>query len=513
LIIGLVLGGAAVAVVALALSLAREHDARGSQPAPALAPLRPATVTVDTRAAGRPIPTSFLGISTEYWTLPYWEQHPALAERVLALIHASGDGPLVLRIGGDSADHSFWEAGRQEVPEWAFELDPSWLTQTRQLVAETRARVILDLNLVTANPRVAAVWAQAAEAQLPAGSILGFEIGNEPDIYSRGDWLSTLRNPAGLSKLLPARISAAAYARDFLAYSREIRRFAPEARLLGPALANPTVHDGWIRTLLRAPHSGLATITGHRYPYSACAFPGTRAFATVPRILSEYATAGVAAALRPAIALAHAHGLPFRLSELNSVTCGGRPGVSDSFATALWAPDALFELLRAGVDGVNVHVREHAVNAAFVLTPHGLVAHPLLYGLIAFARMLGPGARLVPAAVHAPAQAHLKAWAVRLQGGVLHLLVVDKGKTGVRLALRLSAYGLAIVQRLSARSASARGGVTLGGQYLDSQARWVGHQTWEILRPGRRGYELAVPRQTAALVTLTLRPAAGAHRR
>jgi hypothetical protein len=31
--------------------------------------------------------------------------------------------------------------------------------------------------------------------------------------------------------------------------------------------------------------------------------------------------------------------------------------VSDTFATALWAPDALFELLRAGIDGVNVHVR------------------------------------------------------------------------------------------------------------------------------------------------------------
>ena len=78
---------------------------------------------------------------------------------------------------------------------------------------------------------------------------------------------------------------------------------------------------------------------------------------------------------------AHRAGLPFRLTEVNSVTCGGVPGVSDTFATALWAPDTLFELLRAGVDGVNVHVRTDAINAAFAFKRSGLVARPLLYGL------------------------------------------------------------------------------------------------------------------------------------
>ena len=43
--------------------------------------------------------------------------------------------------------------------------------------------------------------------------------------------------------------------------------------------------------------------------------------------------------------LAHGAGLRFRLDEVNSVTCGGTRGVSDTFATALWAPDALLSLL------------------------------------------------------------------------------------------------------------------------------------------------------------------------
>src|SRR5579859_2820811 len=111
-ILGAALAGATAAVAALALSFIplRDHDARGSVPAEPIATrLLPATVTL-TGGASKPVPSSFLGLSAEYWTLPIWEQHPGLLERVLALIQAPGDGPLVVRIGGGSADHAFWEA-------------------------------------------------------------------------------------------------------------------------------------------------------------------------------------------------------------------------------------------------------------------------------------------------------------------------------------------------------------------------------------------------------------------
>ena len=142
----------------------------------------------------------------------------------------------------------------------------------------------------------------------------------------------------------------------------------------------------------------------------------------------------MASAVSGVVRVAHRAGLPLRLTEMNSVTCSGRRGVSDSFATALWAPDALFELLRAGVDGVNVHLRADAVNAAFILQRHGLRARPLLYGLIMFARMLGPGAQLVPLRLSAPGAPHLKAWAVRTRSA-LHVLLIDKGTRSASVAL------------------------------------------------------------------------------
>jgi hypothetical protein len=80
-------------------------------------------------------------------------------ERVLALLHVRGDGPLVLRIGGDSADHSFWRPRWRRMPHWAFELTPVFLSRLRALVRRNRVKLIVDLNLLTDTPLTAAAAA------------------------------------------------------------------------------------------------------------------------------------------------------------------------------------------------------------------------------------------------------------------------------------------------------------------------------------------------------------------
>jgi hypothetical protein len=244
----------------------------------------------------------------------------------------------------------------------------------------------------------------------------------------------------------------------------------------------------------------LSLVTAHEYPYSACEPPLSPEFPTIARLLSESATAGLAASVKSAVLLAHRASFPFRLTEVNSVTCGGLPGVSDTFATALWAPDAMFELLRTGANGVNVHVRAYAVNAAFGLGRHGIVAHPLLYGLILFTRMLGPNARLVQAGLAAPRSLHLKAWAVRVGARGLRVLLINKGAHAARVDLSLPASGPAGVERLLAPSVRARAGVTLDGQHLGAHDTWLGRPRRERINPGARGYELTLPATSAALV-------------
>ena len=160
----------------------------GSAHRGATLPVAPAQVSVSADAALRPVPRSFLGLSTEYWALPLWADQMPLLERALSLVQVRGDGPFILRVGGDSADRSIWDPSAAPMPPWAFSLYPSWLRQARALVRRLAIRIILDLNLITDTPGAAAQWARAAQAALPRHSIIAFEVGNEPDIYSRADW-------------------------------------------------------------------------------------------------------------------------------------------------------------------------------------------------------------------------------------------------------------------------------------------------------------------------------------
>jgi hypothetical protein len=469
-----------------------------------------ATVTASPGTSPISVPRSFLGVSTEYWAMPVFDRHRELFERVLSLLRVPGDGPLVIRIGGDSADHSLLDINLPRAPRGIFELTPAWFRNTSLNVRDLDAQTILDLNLVTDLPWMAAQWARAAETQLPAGSIMGYEIGNEPDLYNPSYWseiFSPLQRMLGI-RLLPGQLTPSTYTRLFSAYAEELATYAPHIPLLGPVVAYPVPHLNWLATLLAGPHPGLGIVSAHEYPYSACAEPGSPLYPTVGRLLSEQATAGMAQSLRPATQLAHREGFSFRLTELNSVTCGGVAGVSDTFVTALWAPDALFELMRAGVDGIHVHVRANAINAAFAPTGHGFAARPLLYGLILFARTLGPDPELVDLRVHARPGDRLKVWAVRIRGGALHVLLINKGERPVDARLLIPGTGAATVERLVAPGAAARAGISLGGQRLGPYDNWLGRPADQRVTQGPSGYELTVAPTSAALVSVHLRAGA-----
>jgi hypothetical protein len=499
----ILVAAALVGAAVLLLLGAPDHDnvpkagARADSLPPALV-----SITVARRARPRTVPNAFLGLSTEYWAAETFERRPALFARVLSLIHVTGDGPEVLRVGGDSADHSFFEPDFRTKPPWMYELTPRWLRSTGALLTRAHARVMLDLNLITGSPALAARWASVAYRRLPRGTLAGFEIGNEPDIYSRMDWRAIVGRDTAWARSLPTRLSATTYDQDYVNYARAVSSVAPGVPLSGPVLANPNTHEEWIQSLLAADRGAVASVSGHRYPLSACVKPDSPIFPTVARVLSERVSAGNARLTARAVQIAHAAGLSFRLSELNSVTCGGRPGVSDTFATALWAPDALFELMRVGVDAVDVHVRDDAINAAFRLGRSGLGARPLLYGLIMFTRTLGPGASLIGLHLHAGRVNHLKAWAVLANHRRLRVLLINKGDRPVLARLRIRTAGAASVQRLIAPAPDSRSGELLDGQRLGAGGAWVGRRIVQQIVSYDGTYAVSVPRWSAALVSL-----------
>ena len=445
------------------------------------------------------IPNEFLGLSTEFSTLPLLEKDPVLWERVLFDLVPGGSVPvLALRIGGDSAEHVIYGSAPPQFAPWeVFSPTLKLVDDTAKVISASKLQVIIDINTITSTPRDVAGWMRQLLNSLYnvlGGRIVAFELGNEPDIYNCREWagglLRTTDQRVGTKQTcpvgLPKRITATSFAKGFRAYARALYAVAPSVPLMAPALAEAAGHLGWIKTLLRYRTRMLRVITAHVYPYSACAKPGQATYPTIQRILSENATAGMARTIAPAVALAHKAGLSLRLTEINSVTCGGTPGVSNAFATALWAPDALFELMNAGVEGVNLHARVTSINRPFFFTRQGLQTRPLLYGLILFKRMLGPGARLVPVHLRTGRSLHLKVWAVRTaystdvgdgaQGisNPLNVLLINKGRRAARVTLNLPTRHRGFVERLLAPSASSTSGVTLEGQHLDHQAMWQG---------------------------------------
>ena len=74
------------------------------------------------------------------------------------------------------------------------------------------------------------------------------------------------------------------------------------------------------------------------------------------------------------------------------------PGVSDSFASALWALNALFAMARVNVDGVNLQTRLRAQQAVRDREVHGrwqAQVSPVYYGAMMFAQAAPAGSRLL----------------------------------------------------------------------------------------------------------------------
>jgi hypothetical protein len=475
---------------------------RGAQPA------SPARATISLVRGGRSIavPRSFFGFSIEVWDAMHDARYLTLFKRAVQLVHVAGDGPEVLRIGGNSTDQSYWRHALPTGRPIAFELRRNWLLSVRAIVRALHTKVILGLNAVSRSSSMAAGEARAVLRALPARSVAGFEIGNEPDLYwyrFRMQFASDSRSIIGLAA--QDRIfGVQGYVHTFSRFASALHRIAPGVPLVGPAVSNPDRGLRWLTDLVHSDRRSLGLLTAHRYPLSACVRnPRSPVYPTIARLLSPAASAGMAESVAPAVALAHRSGLRFRLTEFNSVTCLGRLGVSNTFATALWAPDALFQMLHAHVDGVNLHLRTDSPNAPFVLGPDGFDARPAFYGLAAFARTLGPGARLTRLTVRG---APLSAWGVRLRGHRLHVLVIDKSARAARVVLALGgARGGATVQRLLAPAVSSESGVTFAGQSLDASGRWVGRRVVAPVARGAGGrYRLAVPGYSAALVSVAL---------
>jgi hypothetical protein len=467
---------------------------------------RPDTVvTIGQRAVGRPIPSGFVGLSLEYSAVPWYTGtdpeavNPVFEQLIRNL--APGQSP-VLRIGGNSTDTTWVPtSGIRRPPGVSYTLSPRWLAATSTLARDLRARMIMGIDLEAGVPPLAVAEARAFLARLGSHALRAFEIGNEAPRYNLFPWYH--RGPGQPVLARPQSYGFDQFNHEFATVARRLPPAIPTA---GPTLGGPSWMGNLQRFITTAPRLGL--VTYHTYPFNRCFTPlSSPVYPTVPRLLSVFGSRGFVPPLIGYAAIAHRYGLPFRVDEINSVACGGKRGVSDTFASALWAIDSLFELARIGVSGVNIHMFPGASYALFRFRQANgqwlATVHPEYYGLLLFAQAAPPGARLLSTTTRGgPA---VRVWATRAPNGAVHVVLINDDLRRRHVFLVRGPAGEAGVIRLLAPSAYAKSRVSLGEQSFGSTSgtgRLSAPPEQEPVSPSGGRYVVTLGPASAAMLTI-----------
>jgi hypothetical protein len=520
---GLALAGA-LALLALAFGPA----AAASTPSVGTAPAPPATwappdpvVTVGPQVVGRPVASGFVGLSLEYRTiLSYAGTDPGAINPVFVRLLwnlAPGQQP-VLRVGGDSTDWTWWPVPKMKRPRGiTYDITQDWLEVARALAHASYARYILGINLEAGSDAIERAEARALLAGIGRAHIEALELGNEPELYSKLGWYrSGTRHVPGR----PASYS-------FQGFTGEVSSFR---KVISPLLiAGPSTGSFWWLTNLAqflAAEPSLGLVTVHSYWLNKCLnTPSLPGYPSVAHLLRPFPPSRLAGALARYASLAHARGIPIRIDEMNSVTCGGEHGVSDVFASALWALNALFEAASDGVDGVNLHTFPGTANQLFGFTRVGgrwaATVRPEYYGLLMFAQAAPPGAKLLSIIQQNTGQT--RAWATLGKDGYTRVLLINDSLTHPTSVLVRASTPEEPAQlgRLLAPSAQAAGGITLDGQSFEiptTTGKLSGTST-TVAMPAPSGpgpiaaYVVPLPAASAALLTIGPEPLSGSARR
>jgi hypothetical protein len=310
------------------------------------------TLAIPSEATGPHMPIDFVGLSYEVQQLTDWSffsaQNSGLIREFKAL---SSTG--VLRLGGNTSEFAYWKP----TPDSPEPEHP----QVREVVGEPQAHyyaVTLQAVRNLAQFLQAAGWtcvygigmgtntpARAAEEAAFVAATLGdrlqyFQIGNEADLFSHH-----LRDPKTWS--------AKAYLEEWLALARAIATRVPAAKFGMPDVASNAswlteIADQW--PSIQSPPR-VTTLTHHYY----FGGPATNPDVNIPNLLKPATMEKVQNTANIASAAAGKMGARVRMTEGNTCYRGGKPGVSDVFAAALWSADYSLLLASNNYSGVNLH--------------------------------------------------------------------------------------------------------------------------------------------------------------
>jgi hypothetical protein len=309
-------------------------------------------LAIPSEATGPHMPVDFVGLSYEVQQLAdpsfFSAQNSGLIREFKAL---SSTG--VLRLGGNTSEFAYWkpktdssEPEHPPVREVAGEPKAQYYGVTVEAVRNlaeflqaTGWTCIYGIGMGTNTPARAAAEAVFV-AETLGNRLQYFQIGNEADLFDRH-----LRDPKTWS--------VKTYLEEWLTLARAVAARVPAAKFGMPDVASNVswlteIADQW-PSIQSPPH--VPTLTHHYY----FGGPATNPEINIPNLLKPPTMQRVQNTANIATAAASKIGARVRMTEGNTCYRGGKPGVSDVFAAALWSADYSLLLASNGYSGVNLH--------------------------------------------------------------------------------------------------------------------------------------------------------------
>jgi hypothetical protein len=515
-----------IALATIALVLASPAFAQPtttpSPSVPAQPATLPVTLTIDPFASGAAVPQRFLGLSFEMAAL---DQLAPYANRGNLVTLLRSLGPGLLRFGGITADENvaFTDASVPR-PAWASStFGPEQLHDLGVLARRSGWQVLLTVGLAHDEPAAAA--AEVATAHSALGPYLAaVEIGNEPDAYGNHGFRS-----------LPW--IAQGYEEEVSEYRAAIASLTPNVPIAGPDVSGSGVFPEWGEEEALSQQPVL--LTGHHYPLGCAQTPPP----SIESLLSAATRGRAAQSLETYMHVASTYRIPMRIDETNTVSCGGVPGISDTFASALWATGYITQAMTAGTAGINL--QGNPTNCAgytplctpdpAAVTAGALRAQPEWYALLLSRSLVGcrplpttvttatstpttgapvTGAPVTgapaPTPVASAATPNLVDASFSCPGHSLRVVLVDDEPPGSSpLALTLNVgtgLGSARITRLTAPAPSATSDVLLAGSAVAANGSWSGSVPTQTEHLATHAGTLALELGPSSAVLVTVTP-------
>jgi hypothetical protein len=433
-------------------------------------------VTINQNQPGIVIPQKFQGLSFETKILSQNPEFLNVNNAVLIQL-IKNLGPGILRIGGGTSDEVEWTGHARTALSGEDSLTTTDIDRMSAFAKIIGWPVLFGLNLADNNINKAVNESLYVHNSLN-GNLYAFQSGNEPDVFNLG--------------ARPSTYNYNSYKEEWEDYLYAVRNLLPLDDFAGPDVAYNT---DWYTSFTESEHSKVKLLDGHRYLTG----PASSTSITYHTIL-EYSV-GLSIYLQPLKNEAAKYGVPYRITECNSIYGGGKPGVSDVFAATLYSLDFMWAVAANKSEGVNFHGGNGLCYSPVLMQANNVyAAGPVYYAMLAFKYGSTGGAMLPTTTTNS---SYCTAYSVVNPDNTYTVTLINKDyKTDYAFNLQLSKTASSVqIARLTAPSITSTTGITFADVSVNAGGAFNPGSKEEYTVNATK-FVINVPAGSAAVVTV-----------